>query len=289
MIAGSDDNFGKAHGGAQRVRFGRVLDRHGALRTVERDGAAVAILGDDLDPRDRAPAQEVQHRRPIVRRVIAQQQRDLAARPGRHVFGARAPQCARRAAEQRLKRLVEAADAAEAGGEGDLGHRQLGLVDELLGQQHAAGLRDGDRRGAEMLLEQPPQMALADAEPLGESIERRLVERAELDQRQRARHGVGGAAPGAEIGRGLGPAAQAGAEAGFLCRGGGRKEGHILFARRARRADRPAIDAGRLHAGEEPAVEARIALRDGAIAGIVIEIGWSISMPYKWGGERLRV
>jgi hypothetical protein len=57
-------------------------------------------------------------------------------------------------------------------------------VDQVLGEQHAAGLRHGDRRGAEMLLEQPAQLTAADAQPLGELFHTglALVERAFGDQ-----------------------------------------------------------------------------------------------------------
>ena len=152
-----------------------------------------------------------------------------------------APQRARRAAEQPLKRLVEAPDAAEAGGERDLGHRQARLVDELLGEQHAPRLRHRDRRGAEMLLEQAAQLPLADAQPRGQRVDARLVavERAFRDQREAARHRVGGAAPGAEVRRRLGPAAQAGPEPRLLRRRRRREEPAILELRRAA-PDRPA-------------------------------------------------
>ena len=40
--------------------------------------------------------------------------------------------------------LVEATEASEAGGERDFCHGHLGFVDELLGEENAAGLRDGD-------------------------------------------------------------------------------------------------------------------------------------------------
>src|SRR5262249_23636315 len=84
--------------------------------------------------------------------------------------------------------------------------------------------------------------------------------------------GVGGAAPGREIGSGLGPASQAGPEARLLRRGGSREESHILGARRPRRADRSAIDSCGLHAGEEPPIEARVARTDDPVAGFVVKI-----------------
>src|ERR1700716_1581346 len=61
-----------------------------------------------------------------------------------------------RPAEQVAENLVEAAHAAEARGQSHFGHRQARVVQQLLGEQHAARLCGGDRRGAEMGLEQPP-------------------------------------------------------------------------------------------------------------------------------------
>ena len=57
--------------------------------------------------------------------------------------------------KQRLESLVEPAHAAEARCHRHLGHGQAGLLDQLLGEQHAPRLRDRDRRGAEVLAEHP--------------------------------------------------------------------------------------------------------------------------------------
>ena len=54
-----------------------------------------------------------------------------------------------------------------------------------------------------MLVEQPAKLALPDAEPVGESADVAAIERAAFDQRQRTGDGVGGPAPGAEVGRGF--------------------------------------------------------------------------------------
>jgi hypothetical protein len=85
-----------------------------------------------------------------------------------------------------LEGLVEAADAAEAGGHRHLGHGQASLMDQLLGQQHPAGLRHRHRRGAEMLAEQAAQLPFADAQPVGEALDIGRVQRAGLDQGERA-------------------------------------------------------------------------------------------------------
>jgi hypothetical protein len=123
-----------------------------------------------------------------------------------------------------------------------------------------------------MLQEQPPQLPPADADPLCQGLDVCLIQRARLDQGQGARDGVGRAVPGPQLRRGLGPAAQAGAVAGFLGRGGAGVEGDVLAQRRAGRTHRPAVDARRLHGHEQPAVEAGVAGLDGAVAGVGIEV-----------------
>jgi hypothetical protein len=120
--------------------------------------------------------------------------------------------------------------------------------------------------------EQAAKLALADAEAIGQGLDILLVERAEFDQRQGARDRVRRAAPGAKIGRRLRPAAQAGAKAGLLRSRGGGVERDVLRQRRARRTDRTAIDAGRLHADEQSSVEPGVALQERAVAGVMIKI-----------------
>jgi hypothetical protein len=46
----------------------------------------------------------------------------------------------------------------------------LGFVNELLGEEDAAGLRDGDGRGSEVLMEEPAELAFADAEAFGQGF-----------------------------------------------------------------------------------------------------------------------
>jgi hypothetical protein len=184
-----------------------------------------------------------------------------------------APERAGRAAKQVAENLVEAAHAAEARGQRHLGHRQAGVVQQLLGEQHAPRLGDGDGRGAEMVLEQPPELAATDAQPLGQYLDIGIaaVERTLGDQGQGAVYRVGGAAPEGEVGRDLGPAAQAGPEARLLRRSGRGEEAAVLELGRARGADRPAIDAGRGAADEDVAVEASIVALESAVVGPVVE------------------
>jgi len=237
------------------------------VRSVDGNRPRVDIAIDDLDARDRAGPEIRQHRRPVVRRFVAQLQRNLAPRRRRHAT-ADAAQRSGRTAEEALERFVEASNAAKARGERHLAHRQRRLVDELLGEQDPSGLRDRDGRRTEVCAEQPAELAFADAEPRGECVHIGLVQSAELDERQSARHGVRRAAPGGEIRCRFGPAAQTRPEAGGL-RGRRRgEEAHVLALGRPRRTDGTAVDAGRLHADEQLAVEACVAGPEGAVAGV---------------------
>jgi hypothetical protein len=123
-----------------------------------------------------------------------------------------------------------------------------------------------------VLTKEPSELALAEPEAARERVDIVAVERAELDERERARYRVRRTPPRAEIGRRLRPTAHARVEPSLLRRRRGGKEPHVLGARRARRTDRTAVDVRRLHRGDEPTVEARVALADGAIAGVVIQV-----------------
>jgi hypothetical protein len=90
------------------------------------------------------------------------------------------------------------------------------FMDELLGEQNAAGLGDGDRRRAKMLAEEAPKLPFTYTQTTSQSINTSLVQGAELNQRQGARYGIRRAAPRAEVGRGFRPAPQTRAKACLL-------------------------------------------------------------------------
>ena len=259
----------------QAPRVWEVNDLDRSRLTVLAYGACVGLRVDLLDPVDRARAQVGQDGRPVVRWSIPQPDRDAgrADRALRQCGDDFPAERARRAVEEVLERLVEAPHAAEPRCQGDLGHRQAGVMDQLLREQDASSLGHRHRRGSEVLHEQASEMARADAESLGERIDAGLlaVEGAVGDQREAARHRVRRAVPGAEVRCGLGSAAEAGAEARRLGSGGGGVEPAILEPGGPRRADRPAIDPGGGDAHEEPAVEALVACLERAVAGCGIE------------------
>jgi len=80
-----------------------------------------------------------------------------------------------------LEAGVKAADAAEAGSQSDLTHGKAAFINQLLGEMQAAGLRDGDWAGAQMLKKETAKMARADPQASGESVNSTIFKRAFAD------------------------------------------------------------------------------------------------------------
>jgi hypothetical protein len=156
-----------------------VRDLDPADSLADPDHPPIARPLDLLDPGDGAGGEEAQHRRPIVGSAIVQPQRHGRGRIGQGGLTA-AAQLARRAAEQLGEGVVEPADTAKARGQGDLRHGQTRFVDQLLGEVDPAVLGDSHGRGAQMLLEQPTQLALAHAQALGQIADAGVLVQAAL-------------------------------------------------------------------------------------------------------------
>ncbi len=163
------------------------------------------------------------------------------------------------AAVERVYHRMETTDAAEAGGEGDVGEGERGFVNEAFGELHAEGLRDADGRRAEVFDEEAAEMTSGDAEAVGEGFDAAGIEGPGFDEAEAAGDGLGGAEPGRGAGSGLRAAAEAGTEAGFFGGIGGGEVDDVRFLRRGRGADGPAVDAGGGDGDEDLAVEAGVA------------------------------
>ena len=175
-------------------------------------------------------------------------------------------------------KLVEAADAAEPGGERDLAERQFAGVDQRHCRREALGLGDRDRRRPEMLAEQSPDLTLAEAELIAECLDADpdpgdLVEPAGVDQIERAAYARRRAGPRRAARRGIGTAAFARAIALRDRFAGSADEHHVLCERRPRRAHRAAKDAGRADTDEERPVGGRITHRHRSVADGGVEGG----------------
>ena len=98
-----------------------------------------------------------------------------------------APKLARGAVVEIAERRVETPHAAESGGERDVGHAEIGLVEQPLRGVHAAGADHRQRRRAEVALEHALQMARGDPDALGDAGDSAIVvERLGGDEAQRA-------------------------------------------------------------------------------------------------------
>ena len=134
-----------------------------------------------------------------------------------------------------------------------------GVGEEPLGQQQAMGLRELERRDAELALEHPAEMAVAHTELAGELPDAAAVERARADPVGRDPCEAGDGIDDRPAGRELGPAAQTRPKAGPLSGGRGVEEPAPVVIRNAGRAHRPAVDPGGGDADEEQAVEPGVA------------------------------
>ena len=203
----------------------------------------------------------------------------MSIQPGRGVVAQARPVGGRRAPVDRLEGGVERPDAAEPRGERDLGHAEIGAVDQPLGALDSGGARRRERSRVEIAPEQPRQVAPSDPQPPGQRLDARLVERALVDQAERAIDRRPRAAPGRRMLRGLGPAAQAGPKARRLGGGRAREIADVARHRLAYRADGPAVDAGRGDGDEDHAVIGRIAGKAHAFAEIEVELGGQVGGP----------
>ena len=124
-----------------------------------------------------------------------------------------------------------------------------------------------------MLVEEPAQVARANAEARGEVVDVTAipVEGAGIDQAQRAGDGRRRAKPRRRAGRGLRAAAPAGAEPRLLRGRRAGEEAGVLELRRSRGTDGPAVDPRRRHGREESAVEASVPAQDGGVAALAIQ------------------
>ena len=154
--------------------------------TVQGNCPAVYAGLHDFDSGSSARRQKVEHALPVIGRTEVQAEEILVS-----WLGAGLP---RQTTDLRGRSMVdladagvEATDAAESGGEGDLGHGQSGLIDELLGEVKAASLRDGNRSGAEMTQEEAAQVTRANSQALGQDFDATIFKAAFADQTQGSR------------------------------------------------------------------------------------------------------
>lgn len=141
-------------------------------------------------------------------------------------------------------------------------------------------MRDGTRRGAQALAEHPPQVSIADLEPVCQASDaaRLAVEGSSRNERHRTCHQILRRARRRLRGA-LWPASQARSKARQPRLRGRRVEGDVLGLWRLRRADGPAVDPGQSHGAEELPVESRITRLKGPVCGAAIQFHVPIIAP----------
>ena len=160
---GESPQIGKANGDRKtRSLFPLDEDRPGCV--TDADAPHVAAGRHCLDAWDRPRVKERQKRLPFEGRPIGQRQPYCAGPTDQLLDRSRPPKRAWGTPKQVLKNLVEPSNAAKTGCRGNLDHRQLRLMDELLCQQDAPRLRHRDRRGSEVLPKQPAELAFANSQ-----------------------------------------------------------------------------------------------------------------------------
>ncbi len=177
----------------------------------------------------------------------------------------------RRRGEHVANGVVELAHAAEAGGEGDVRERHGGRLDEQTGRLRALHPGERERTGTEFVGEEPVQVTFAVAEPTGESGNTVALDGTVGDEAHRPADEVLTGVPLGRSRRGIGPTSLAGPEPSLLGRGRRRQELDVGALGGDRRTARTAVDAGRPHGRDEPAVEPVVAALDGDVAVVGVE------------------
>jgi hypothetical protein len=256
---------------------------------VEHEDAAVRPVHDLLDPRNGAVGQEREQRGAVERLADREPQPDRARARGTaatSVPGA-AAQLRRRPRVDRPQRLVELAQAAEAGADRDLPERQVGRLDQRARRLGALRARQRHRPGPDLRHEDAVELALREVQPRREPAHAVAVHGAVGDQAYRPAGDVGAAIPRGRAGRGIRVAALAGAEALLLRGRGAPEEANVAAARQPRRAARPAVHARRGDGDEEEPVVARVAALHEAVAALEV-VDHPVIVARPAGGFRTR-
>ena len=137
---------------------------------IHADGPPVTAGFHRLNARRTARRQKVEHPLPQVRWPEIETEHVLISRlsllPPRQT-----PDLSRCSVIKLADARVEAPDTAESRGQGDLSHRQTGLIDQFLREMQAARLSYHHGGCTEMAQEQAPKMPRADPESLSQNLD----------------------------------------------------------------------------------------------------------------------
>ena len=186
-------------------------DQSGAAWQAQR--APVGATARFGDTGQRAGAEPSEQRRPVERRTIGEAQREC---PFRDITTAppRCPQLAGGEREHLARRVIELADALEAGRKRHVRKRQVGRFDQRPCGLRALRTGDRERAGAQLTQEQTMKMALADGQTPGQAADTIAVDDPVGDQAHRSPDQVAAHVPFRRTRRGVRTTALAGAKPG---------------------------------------------------------------------------
>ena len=196
--------------------------RDDAVPVREPQAAGVGDAVERLDAGQRAQAEEVEYRGGVERLAAGEAEPDglrcglLFVAPTQRRARRPRPQPARRVGERLADGVVALAHAGEAGGEGHVGDREMGRLEQHARRLAALRPRQGQRTGPHFGGDEAVQLAGAVAQTAGQALDPLPVDDAVADQAHGPADDIGPGVPLGRAGRGVGPAAQAGAEAGLF-------------------------------------------------------------------------
>jgi hypothetical protein len=163
----------------------------------EPQAARVGGVVECLDARQRAQAEEVEHRGGVEGLPAGEPEPDglrgwlaLVAPAQRRARRPR-PQPARRVCERLAHGVVALAHAGEAGGEGHVGDKEIGRLEQDARRLAALRPGEGERASAHLGRDEAVQLARAVAETAGQSFDALAVDDAVTDQPHGAGDDVG--------------------------------------------------------------------------------------------------
>ena len=174
------------------THFRGQLDDPGAVGEGER--SPIGIAADVFETGHGAHLEEPQQGGPVEGLPAAQAKLDDSQRPGAGTLRP-APHLARGRGEDVSDRVIELADAMEPGRKGGIGEGHSGRLDQEPGRVGALGTCECDRASANLLGEESPKMAFAEAQSFGEPGDTFAVDGAVCDQAHGARDTVSAPVP----------------------------------------------------------------------------------------------
>ena len=191
----------------------------GARIAVDHDGAPVGASAHVLDTHGRTSRQEAEGCFPRKRTGEPDTQRQAAVRDEAIGDTPACAELARRGPEDLLDGAVELPQAAETRGERDLGHGEIGIVEEPASEVGAAGAPQLRGRHADLILEETAEVSRRQPEPRGDGSFARHVDTPTHHEPDAPAHELGRGGSGCR-GLSVRTAAQARAIAGSLGGGG---------------------------------------------------------------------